>query len=136
MPEEIVSVVNPLGMHARAAARFVKTADRYRASVRVSRSGTTIDGKSILGLLFLAASEGSRLRISTSGPEAGSALRALVRLVRSGIGDPELPGPSGTADPGTAPRPASDAESAPGTRPPLPPGAAPPPAGDSPRGSS
>ena len=88
MPERIVLVTNPLGMHARAAARFVKTAARYDAVVTVTRGETTIDGKSILGLLFLAAAKGSRLRIQTSGREAGPALEALTRLVGDGIGDP------------------------------------------------
>ena len=88
MPERVVLVTNQLGMHARAAARFVKTAARYEAVVTVTRGETTIDGKSILGLLFLAAAKGSRLRIHTSGREAGPALEALTRLVQDGIGDP------------------------------------------------
>ena len=88
MPERVVSVTNPLGMHARAAARFVKTAARYDAIVTVTRGETTIDGKSILGLLFLAAAKGSRIRIHTSGREAAAALDALTRLVRDGMGDP------------------------------------------------
>ena len=84
-----------MGMHARAAARFVKTAARYDAVVTVTRGETTIDGKSILGLLFLAAAKGSRLRIQTSGPEAGPALEALARLVDDGMGDPREPGTDG-----------------------------------------
>ena len=95
MPEQVVLVTNPLGMHARAAARFVKTAARYEAVVTVTRGETTIDGKSILGLLFLAAAKGSRLRIHTSGREAGPALEALARLVRGGIGDPPGSGTDG-----------------------------------------
>ena len=89
----MVSVTNPLGLHARAAARFVKTAARYDAVVTVTRGETTIDGKSILGLLFLAASPGTRLRIHTSGPDAVPALTALTRLVSGGIRDsmPEAP---------------------------------------------
>ena len=95
MPERVVLVTNQLGMHARAAARFVKTAARYEAVVTVTRGETTIDGKSILGLLFLAAAKGSRLRIHTSGREAGPALEALTRLVRDGIGDPPESGTDG-----------------------------------------
>ncbi len=95
MPERVVLVTNQLGMHARAAARFVKTAARYEAVVTVTRGETTIDGKSILGLLFLAAARGSRLRIHTSGREAGPALEALTRLVQDGIGDPPEPGTDG-----------------------------------------
>lgn len=82
-------------MHARAAARFVKTAARYDAVVTVTRGETTIDGKSILGLLFLAAAKGSRLRIHTSGREAEPALEALTRLVNDGIGDPPEAGIEG-----------------------------------------
>lgn len=100
MPERMVRVTNTLGMHARAAARFVKTAARYDAVVTVTRGDTTIDGKSILGLLFLAAAKGSRLRIHTSGPEAPAALEALTRLVQDGIGDPPYPGPGSAAPDG------------------------------------
>ena len=92
MPEREVLVTNSLGMHARAAARFVKTAARYDAIVTVTRGETTIDGKSILGLLFLAAARGSRLTIHTSGREAGAALEALIRLVKNGMRDPSYPG--------------------------------------------
>lgn len=95
MPERVVLVTNQLGMHARAAARFVKTAARYEAVVTVTRGETTIDGKSILGLLFLAAAKGSRLRIHTSGREAEPALEALTRLVQDGIGDPPESGTDG-----------------------------------------
>ena len=95
MPDRIVSVTNPLGMHARAAARFVKTAARYDAIVTVTRDETTIDGKSILGLLFLAAGKGTRIRIHTSGREAEAALEALTRLVDDGMGDPAPP-PNGS----------------------------------------
>ena len=95
MPDRVVQVTNQLGMHARAAARFVKTAARYESVVTVTRGETTIDGKSILGLLFLAAAKGSRLRIQTSGRDAGPALDALTRLVQDGIGDPREPGTDG-----------------------------------------
>lgn len=85
MPGRVVQVVNPLGVHARAAARFVKAANRFDAVVTVTHRGTTSDGKSILGLLFLAAPCGSRLVIRTSGPEADAALDALVGLVSGGL---------------------------------------------------
>ncbi len=97
----MVLVTNQLGMHARAAARFVKTAARYDAVVTVTRGETTIDGKSILGLLFLAAAKGSRLRIHASGRQATAALEALTRLVRDGIRDPRESGTDGVG-PGDA----------------------------------
>lgn len=89
MPARTVVVGNPRGLHARASARFVKTAVAHDAVVTVTKGDTTIDGKSIVSLLFLAAAQGSRLTIRTSGPEARAALSALVRLVEGGLGDPE-----------------------------------------------
>lgn len=89
MPSRTVTVPNPRGLHARASARFVKTAAAHDAVVTVTRGETTIDGKSIVSLLFLAAAKGSRITIRTSGPEADSALAALCELVESGLGDPD-----------------------------------------------
>ncbi len=94
MAEREIAITNQLGLHARAAARFVKTASRFDAVVTVTSGSTTSDGKSILGLLFLAAARGSRIRIRVSGPEREAALAALVRLVQSGFrettaGEPE-----------------------------------------------
>ncbi len=89
MVEQTVQIVNPLGLHARAAARFVRTAARYRSEVTVSKDGTTTDGKSILGILFLAASLGSEIVITVSGEDEKEALSALVRLVAEGLGEKE-----------------------------------------------
>lgn len=94
MPSRTVAVRNPRGLHARASARFVKTAAAHDAVVTVTKDETTIDGKSIVSLLFLAAAQGSRITIRTSGPEAGPALSALVRLVEGGLGDPEAEAPA------------------------------------------
>jgi len=87
VPARRVEVTNPLGIHARPAARFVKAAAGFDAEVTVTRGGTTIDGKSILGLLFLAAAQGTRITIRTQGPEAEPALDALSGLVVDGIGE-------------------------------------------------
>ena len=91
MVERRVAIVNVLGLHARPAARFVRTASRFRSKVAVSKDGTTSDGKSILGILFLAASAGSEILISATGEDEDEALAALVELVSSGLG--EAPGP-------------------------------------------
>ena len=87
MISQDVSVVNQLGMHARAAAKFVHLAARYQARVRVARHGREIDGKSIMGLLLLAAAKGSIITISAEGADEQSAVDALVALVESGFGE-------------------------------------------------
>ncbi len=76
-----VEVVNERGLHARASAKFVKTAAAFDAEVRVSREGSSVDAQSIMGLMMLAAGPGSTLEISAAGPEAETALDALCRLV-------------------------------------------------------
>ena len=83
-----VTVVNALGLHARAAARFVKVASRFRSQIRVTRGQHTMDGKSILGLLLLAASRGSELTIAADGPDEADAVEALGALVERGFEEP------------------------------------------------
>jgi phosphocarrier protein HPr len=80
-----VTVVNPLGLHARAAARFVHTASGFSARIRVTRGGRDMDGKSIMGLLLLAAARGSVITISAAGPDEEPALAALCALVERGF---------------------------------------------------
>jgi phosphocarrier protein HPr len=80
-----VTVVNPLGLHARAAARFVHTASSFSARIRVARGGRDMDGKSIMGLLLLAAARGSVITISAAGPDEEQALAALCALVERGF---------------------------------------------------
>ena len=87
MTAQTVSVVNQLGMHARAAAKFVHLAARYQAHVRVARDRREMDGKSIMGILLLAAARGSIITISAEGTDEGDAVRALVELVQSGFGE-------------------------------------------------
>ena len=87
MVERTVMVVNTLGLHARAAAKFVHLASRYEARIRVSRHGREMDGKSIMGLLLLAASRGSNVTIAADGADEADALAALVSLVQSGFGE-------------------------------------------------
>jgi phosphocarrier protein HPr len=78
---------NRLGLHARAAARFVHTASRFRSRVSAGRDGRAMDGKSILGILLLAASQGTTVELSVDGPDEEQALAALVELVESGFGE-------------------------------------------------
>jgi phosphocarrier protein HPr len=82
-----VTIVNPLGLHARAAARFVRLASQYAATVRVSKGARELDGKSILGLLLLGAARGSTIVIRTEGGDADLAADALASLVADGFGE-------------------------------------------------
>lgn len=83
--EREVTVVNRLGLHARAAARFVRLAERFRARVEVAKDDLVVAGTSILGLMMLTAATGAVLRLSASGPEAAAALEALAGLVERGF---------------------------------------------------
>ena len=83
--ERSVQIVNRLGMHARPAAEFVKLASRFRADVRVEKEGLEVDGKSIMGVLMLAAEQGSQLTIRAEGHDAEAALAALCELVDGGF---------------------------------------------------
>ena len=87
MTSQAVTVVNQLGMHARAAAKFVHLATRYEARVKVARDRREMDGKSIMGVLLLAAARGSTITISADGADEQDAVAALVALVASGFGE-------------------------------------------------
>jgi phosphocarrier protein HPr len=87
MTSQEVTVVNQLGMHARAAAKFVHLAARYEARVKVTRDRRVMDGKSIMGILLLAAACGSTITISAEGTDERDAVSALVALVASGFGE-------------------------------------------------
>jgi phosphocarrier protein len=84
-----VTVVNRLGLHARAASRFAALASRFRARVLVAKAGSTVDGKSVLGLMTLAACRGTSLLLRAEGVDAEQALGELARLVRGGFGEGE-----------------------------------------------
>jgi phosphocarrier protein HPr len=82
-----VTVVNQLGMHARAAAKFVHLAAKFRSHIRVARDTREMDGKSIMGLLLLAAARGTTIRISADGGDEADAVAALANLVQTGFGE-------------------------------------------------
>ena len=85
--EAAVPIVNPLGLHARPAAEFVKVAAKFQARVTVSKDGLEVNGKSIMGMMMLAAECGSSLTIRAEGDDAAEALAALQALVADGFGD-------------------------------------------------
>lgn len=87
MTSRSVTVVNALGLHARAAARFVHLATRFHSQVRVARDAKVMDGKSIMGILLLAAARGTTITISADGTDEQAAVDALSELVLSGFGE-------------------------------------------------
>jgi len=78
---------NKKGLHARASAKFVKCAELFDATVRVTRDGQTVGGSSIMGLMMLAASPGTTICVETEGPQAIEVLKALTALVEDGFGE-------------------------------------------------
>jgi len=89
MIKQPVTIINKLGLHARAAAKFVTCASRYRASIQISRNGQQVDGKSIMGVMLLAASQGTTVTIDAEGPDADDALEALEALLNDRFGEPQ-----------------------------------------------
>ena len=87
MTSQEVLIRNRLGLHARAAAKFVHTATRYASQIRITRDGKTMDGKSIMGILLLAAAAGTTVVITADGADEADAIDALCRLVNGGFGE-------------------------------------------------
>ena len=87
MTSQSVTVVNSLGLHARAAARFVQTASAFESRIRVARDNRVMDGKSIMGILLLAAPRGTVITIMAEGADEQAAVDALRKLVETGFGE-------------------------------------------------
>jgi len=83
MVERKITIKNKLGLHARAAAKFVKVANRFSSSVKIIKDENEIDGKSILGILTLAATKGTKIILRISGRDEAAAFRALVNLINN-----------------------------------------------------
>lgn len=82
-----LEIVNPLGLHARAAAKLVGLANKFDSDVWIGKDGQEVNGKSILGVLMLACGQGSKISLRVEGKDADKALAALVELVKSGFGE-------------------------------------------------
>jgi len=80
-------IVNTLGLHARAAAQLVQTANRYQCEVLVERDGQSVNGKSIMGVLMLAAAKGTEIQVVCEGPDSDPAMAALAKLIEAGFGE-------------------------------------------------
>ena len=85
--EKELTVVNRLGLHARPAAMFVRIASRHRAEIWVAKEGEEVNGKSTMGLMILAAGQGSKLRIRCDGPDADKAMEELEELIKAGFNE-------------------------------------------------
>ncbi len=87
MLRQVVSIVNARGLHARAAAKFVTTAERFAASVTVVRDDQRVDARSIMGLMMLGAGRGAAVELLAEGWDAREALNALAALIEGGFGE-------------------------------------------------
>lgn len=85
--ERTFLIVNSLGLHARAAAQLVQTANRYRCEIRVEKDGMQVNGKSIMGVLTLAAAKGTQILVSCEGEDAEVGMEAISKLVEAGFGE-------------------------------------------------
>jgi phosphocarrier protein len=87
MIEQIATIVNPLGLHARPAAQFVKLANTFASEIELLKDGVPVNGKSIMGVMILAAECGSSVTIRATGSDEAAAVAALVELVSAGFGE-------------------------------------------------
>jgi phosphocarrier protein len=89
MPGRRITIINRLGLHARAAAKFVQTAAKFGCDIGVVRDGKRVNGKSIMGLMMLAAAQGCEIELVTAGEDEEAALAALVELIDTRFGESE-----------------------------------------------
>ena len=89
MPSKKLHIVNPLGLHARAAAKLVQLASRYASDISLTKDDKTANAKSIMKVMMLAASRGSVIELSTEGSDAEEALAAISEMVENGFGELE-----------------------------------------------
>lgn len=86
MIERDTTIVNSLGLHARPAAQMVRTASAFAAEIELAKDGMAVNGKSIMGVMMLAAEEGSTIKVRADGPDEASALAAITELVEGKFG--------------------------------------------------
>ncbi len=89
MSERDVEISNKLGLHARASAKLTQTASQFESEVWLSRNGRRVNGKSIMGVMMLAAAKGTLIHVETLGPDEDAAMNALVELIDDKFGEGE-----------------------------------------------
>jgi phosphocarrier protein len=87
--EQTFTIINKLGLHARAAAKFVTTASEFSSDINVIRSDRVVNGKSIMGVMMLAAAKGTEITVSAEGDDAQAALNAIEALINDYFGEGE-----------------------------------------------
>ena len=87
MLEQEYTIVNKLGLHARASALLVKTASRYASEIKIAREDVEVNGKSIMGIMMLAAGKGTVIKVSVTGDDEAEAMATLGDLIRDGFGE-------------------------------------------------
>lgn len=87
MFEQQFAIVNKLGLHARASALFVKTASQFKSDIKVAREGIEVNGKSIMGIMMLAAAKGTEIVLKVSGTDESEAFQKLGELISNGFGE-------------------------------------------------
>jgi phosphocarrier protein HPr len=85
--EKTFTIVNALGLHARPASQLVQAANRHRSEVHIEKDGTSVNAKSIMGVLTLAASKGSQLKVTCEGDDAEAAMAAIAKMIEGGFGE-------------------------------------------------
>ena len=87
MKEQTIPIINKLGLHARAAAKLVTTASKFSSDIQVTHNGQTVNGKSIMGIMMLAAAKGSEICVSVEGDDEVEALDAITQLIENRFGE-------------------------------------------------
>ena len=87
MLEQQFTIINKLGLHARASALFVKTASQFKSDIKVMRDGVEVNGKSIMGIMMLAAAKGTEIELNVAGIDEADAFNVLGALIRNGFGE-------------------------------------------------
>lgn len=90
MNEETFKIKNRLGLHARAAAKFVNLAGKFDSEIFIEKDGQSVNGKSIMGILILAAACGSTVKITADGTDSAAAVKAIGELIDQGFGEDEV----------------------------------------------
>ncbi|AAR35258.1 HPr family phosphocarrier protein [Geobacter sulfurreducens] len=87
MLEREFTIVNKLGLHARASALLVKTASRFHSDIKIEREGVEVNGKSIMGIMMLAAAKGTTIRVRVAGDDEDEAMASLDEIITNGFGE-------------------------------------------------